>query len=698
MLLHSLFGRPVCCFRAVVTMACLAFASAVYAKPAWRPVTPEELGEKSPRISPDAPAEVLFYEVTVDDSQFPQNRRAKHYVRYKVYTPDRAIETTRMSVQETKYFASNVELYGRLTLPDGTVKEFGKEAVRERTMAKQARGSGLGGLLPTGENMREKFLVIAGVEPGSVVEFYRVDYAGFAPPFSVYVMQPGGCPTRQAEFVCSFNDDSDIISQAFALNLGDGKLTEDKKKHTVRVTAQNLPGIESEPYSVAEADRTMTVVTCYESTTGYLSTRSGMVDPPDRVDGKSAPWAFYATVLNFRSRDFGYVTKRAKALAQELTAAQKTPAEKATVIHRYVRELRQKYRSAPAPGDYSVPAMSVDDVLDLQAKPQVRRPDLEFLWLAIALYRAAGLEAEAVLLPDSDLMRFDPRMVSWLFLPHAAAVVKIDGTWTFSAPQLEEPLPFGLLPPNMQGQHGLLGLNLKQEFVSVPFPAPDKSAIVTSGALEVDRLGTLRGELKRLFTGHQAMRVRRKLEPISDFDARAKEAAAEFGFDAGSAEVTVTAIAGLDDCEVPLELKATVTWPGFATVTKDRLIIRSATMHATEVPPFVSQVRHGTVRFPFPWKSLDRYTIQVPEGFAPEAPSAPGTIDGGAIQYKLEIGYERERRRLHVRREMTSGLVEVAQGNYPQLKLWYESVARADQHEIVFTSHTPSNSTAAEKR
>ena len=51
----------------------------------WRPVSPKELGMKTPLVEPDADAEILFWEVRVDDSD-PESLVMKHYIRVKVFT------------------------------------------------------------------------------------------------------------------------------------------------------------------------------------------------------------------------------------------------------------------------------------------------------------------------------------------------------------------------------------------------------------------------------------------------------------------------------------------------------------------------------------------------------------------------------------------------------------------------------------
>src|SRR2546421_6293043 len=51
----------------------------------WRPVDPEELQLKTPKVDPDADAEAIFWEVRIDDSDM-EDLSMKHYVRVRIFT------------------------------------------------------------------------------------------------------------------------------------------------------------------------------------------------------------------------------------------------------------------------------------------------------------------------------------------------------------------------------------------------------------------------------------------------------------------------------------------------------------------------------------------------------------------------------------------------------------------------------------
>ena len=70
-------------FLSMLLFAC-TFSSISAQDKEWRPVTPAEVQQKTPKVEPDADAEAIFWEVRIDDSNL--DLVMKHYVRVKVFT------------------------------------------------------------------------------------------------------------------------------------------------------------------------------------------------------------------------------------------------------------------------------------------------------------------------------------------------------------------------------------------------------------------------------------------------------------------------------------------------------------------------------------------------------------------------------------------------------------------------------------
>jgi hypothetical protein len=145
-------------------------------KMTWRPVTPAELAETAPQIESDVPAEVVFWTIETDDSEFPTQRRITEYIRYKIFAPDKVESITRISqlaAAEGGVDMKRLELMARLTLPNGTVKEFGKDAIQERSVSRSAGEQTFLQRVFGGDDKetKEKFIAVSGVEAGAILEY-----------------------------------------------------------------------------------------------------------------------------------------------------------------------------------------------------------------------------------------------------------------------------------------------------------------------------------------------------------------------------------------------------------------------------------------------------------------------------------------------------------------------------------------------
>ena len=656
------------------------------AKPAWKPVPAEQLAGERSTLEPDAPAEVIFWSIDVNDRGFPRERVVTQYIRFKIFDPEKTDAITRVSNLEVTGSQDRTELHARLVLPNGQVRDFGREAIKERPLVQQARPAGLlGWLAGSTPSVVEKFLAVTGVERGSVLEYHLVSRDQWPRAISALPGQRDTTPVRLFEYRCQASSDTRSYGhRIFVTNGRDAVIDEDAKERTVSVRATDLPSVTVEPFSGPATDHVLTVISCYDQTTLYVIPRTGKVKLPGTVEPKHGPWAPYATLMNWVARDRGLATKRVKLLADELARGAADDLEKARRIHRHVEAQWQLCRKRDVPAHVTTfrDPNSLDDVLGWEKAPDVRVTHDDFLWLALSLYQAAGLEAHAVMLPNREVAHFDPTAVSAVFLPHVAAAIRIGGEWRFSSPHYETSHPFGMLPWQLQGQPGLLALERKQEFLRVPVSPPDHSGVLSMAAFELEADGALRGEIVRRFTGLTAAALRADLRAATDKD-RVEIARTRLGFDPKIVELTVKRTDGLDDAEKPLEIAAEMRWPDFAARTKDRIILRPSVFRAEASSSFPSSERKRPVYFPFRWHEIDRVAIRLPEGFEFETPSAPPSMAGDALRYRLQIAIEAEKRLLHVQREFLSNMITVPLANYPALKESFDRIARNDQHEMV---------------
>jgi hypothetical protein len=688
---------------ALFVFAAIACGDLFAAKTKWPAIPAEELAATRSEIEPEAPAELMLMRIDKDDSEYPRIRKSTTYRRYKIYAPDRAEDLIRTVA------ASRNWTVARLTLPNGKTTEFG-----ERDYLKQTSAAKSGAM-----TARESWLLaIPGVEPGSILEYQTERGSGTQfsdnSRFESQELQQKDLPVRRFEWTCRHVTDRDIDFRVFLVSAPTAQLTRDDKKHTISVVAENLPAIKNEPHTGPVTDYSASILLSYNSRKIELM---GGADLSVKIDRTAGPWAPLATIAYVIDQARAKQTKRVAKLATEITGKATTDLEKARLIHRAVQDLYRKYLTVPlrdrAGQSSPLFAETLDHVLDFAEKSGgPRAEDMDFFWLAVSLFRAAGLETKVILLPNRELARLDKDQVSQIFMNHIAAAVRVDGVWQFSYPLPEQTLDFnnvrtfysrinarpflsfGMLPWNLEGQEGLLVQKNKQEFVAVPFTKAAKSMEANGGVFTLDETGTLTGKPTRRLTGHAATSLRGRLL-VRDTNGQNVLALELLQADLPEAELSIVKITGIEDPEQPLEIHYELTWPGFATALSDRLLLRPAVFRRGTKPRFPATERRHPVYFRTPWQEVDRVAIRMPAGFAPETTTSPATLQGNVLYYKMRYSFDAAKRVLSADRDFSSDLIDLPVSGYPKLKSWFDGLYAGDQYEIVFLKTHVSPSPAA---
>jgi hypothetical protein len=666
------------------------------AKVTWKPIPPDELSSTAPLVEPEAPAELVLWNIEIDDRDFPEVRQVREYLRYKIFVPDKAEQATRISGLAASYDGrevGKVNLRARLVRPDGTTQEFGEESIQERSLMRSGAEQTLVHRLfgSDGVEIKEKFLAVTGIVPGAILEF-QTTYTDNQPSFIIrHTLQQNNIPVRKMEYLQKVSRDSDYNHRAFALNLpiGHANFKEDPKARTIAVTATNIPSLVHEPFDGPACDFALTVMSCYTPVNELRLTRS--VEHSVHVDEqKTGPWSTLATRMFLQEEDGSDPTERVKKLAAEITKAEATPLEKARRIHNYVQDLYLRFihlpklKNPPRPTLENL-ARSLDDVIDCEKNRESMTgiSTADFLWLAIGLYKAAGLDAHTVILPDSSFSHFDRRLIASMFLRFYCAAVRIEGKWWLSYPNSRTYLPFGMVWAMHEGQGGLLAQLGPQEFIEVPSTPAEKTVATNTGTFRLGADGSLSGEGKRRLTGHLALNLRSALRGQGEKkqNSTVRQRIVE---DFKGAEVTITKTTGLTDPDAPIEISFKLRIPNFAILTKDRIVFRPSVYRLQSSSPFPAATRQHWVQFPYAWQEIDSFTIETPPGYAPESNTAPTAAPGEVLSYRTRIAFEISKRLVHLRREFSSKVIYVPDTSYHDLKTWYDLVASGDQHELIF--------------
>jgi hypothetical protein len=352
----------------------------------------------------------------------------------------------------------------------------------------------------------------------------------------------------------------------------------------------------------------------------------------------------------------------------------------------YLNYLRKKLASRDA-GRRRV--RTLDDVIDFERKRDIGIDGTDFVWLAVGLYRAAGLNAWPVLLPDRRVATFREDFVSTMMLPNMGVAVRFDDAWHFSDPVSLHFLPFGMLAWPSEGQVGLF-VRPGGGFVKIPTTPAEESAIKNTGTLHIDEDGMLWGEISRKYTGQMALAFRERFLKAHREDADA---------DAELAEVIAQDFPGAtiegvwveeDEDEGALEITFQISVPSYAVRADERWIVRPQVCRMQAQSPFSAPVRRSAIQFPFPWAEMDELSIEMPPGFSPDNLDPPSNVRGGEVLAEnMSFTFDADTRILGVKRVFACKAVTFPVATYRELKSLFDMIATNDRYEIVFVRSAP---------
>lgn len=691
-------------WRHILTKAgiLLALAGPLGAGVEWSPVGPEDIAAVRPASDPDAPAIILSWSVNVDDSDFPEEEKIVEELRYKIFDPEKAAALTRLSALSISSGGSSVSaaLRARLTQPDGQTQAFGDEAVRETSLMQS--GAEQGGFFDklfaaATPETKEKYLAVPGLREGSILDV-RIEQRLYNLPSTwdfVFRLQKASVPVRSTRWKIRLAPRTVYKPSLLLANGGDqdAKYEIDERHNTLVVTGSNLPALVAEPFSTPVNNRSVTLFGSYAPINEMIVPVHPMARSI-RLSAEDGPWALIANRIYLLQEDGAYPESATARLERTVVAGASTDEERARRIHNYVHGLYERFRRSRRNRrqlSVATEAARITDLPEFEKYPDEQITPVDFQWLEIGLFRAAGFQADTLLLPDKEMIRFDPARASDMFVRHFASRVLVDGAWRYSMVLTPAPVCFDQLPWQFRGQSAVVVREGRQELVDIP-DAPAAATLASNvGDFALGPDGSLAGTVTQTLTGDLAYEARLRLGRVPA-ERRRAFAARGLRVALGFQGVKVRAVDGVDDPSAPVVLAYEVAVPDYAVVTGRHLILKPSFFKAHASSPFSATARRNDVEFPFKEQEIDTVTIRLPEGYALEAPSAPVSSPGKLLSYKVSIGYSKTHHFIRLTRDYLRNLDGVRAAFYPQLKGWLDRVSQSDQHELVLVKTAPAAS------
>jgi hypothetical protein len=654
----------------VRALAALAVAACLVPRPAsagttiepFRPLTSEERALDRSQLDPDADAEILDWDVRIEDDFLGNSWHSTRwtYVRVKVFTEHGRDDWTRVDLLSRLGSDLRVtELDGRTLQPDGSEVKLASREIHERTIDRL-----------DGRKVRVKSFNLPAVQVGSVIEArWKLVITN---ELTNYARLP---------FVWPLNENTPVLRVTY---------------HVKPFSSPGLPAMRNIMFHGA------TEPMVHEADGFYRFSASnvrGQRDEPDMPPGEQIrPWMllYYSdTPLEpgrywsrlgkeqwTSTRDWFRTSADIKATAAQITAGDTTEQQRLTAIydycHRVIRNL-----DTPSPDSTTEERerrKSGRTASEVLKSGMGRIDDIDHLFGALAA--AAGFEVRVLLMGRRDDMVVDPMWPDDYFLSTYAIAVKTGGEWQFYDPGN----PFvecGMLQPYEESQSGLLTDPQEPTFMVVPASPASASCTRRTGAFKLAEDGTLEGEVRIETCGHAARDRKYRLARLS-LEERRRDLVDRVHARMGDVEVSAVEIENATDPDRPVVEHCHVKIPGYAQVTGRRLFLQPAVFHKGDTPRYTDGTRRFPVMLKYAWSEMDTVLITPPDGFTVEKPEAPAPFRFGDFgRYDAALEQLADGRTLRLRRTFEFSRLSFDADEYPALKADFEKLQRRDAFTLV---------------
>lgn len=621
----------------------------------WLPIAPADLTLKDNPHSPGSAAMILYRELDIDEAKGTR----REYERIKIFR-EAGRRYGDIQILYSKQGTEIRDIQARTILPDGRIVPF-EGQIYESTIVKEK-----------GLKVLAKTFTLPEVQPGAIVEYtYRaVNKRGYWVDTSWNVQL--GMYTREARFSLRPAVPQQMGWRQYAFpyaarpeRLSDGSF---------QLEIHDMPGVVEEEYTAPEEISRAHIDFFYRS----------WFDPR----GKTTPeyWKFWSGTLDRASSEFLKKKKVLEAEASRLNAPGNSAEEKLKLI--YARALQFHNTSFdPEKTEKELKREKEKDnksVEDLVKRGTGSGWDIEQYFIGVA--RAAGFEANLVMVAGRDRSKFRPDFQDYHELTESLVSVKLPGGEMYLDPGARF-YPFGLLPWWETDAKGIRANSQAEDLVSTPAPRASEAVLTRRVAASMDGEGNLSGTLEAEFGGRRGAGLR-AAERDADKAEREKDVSEEIkGWLPAAAEVGQVSIENWEEIEAPLRVKAALRIPGYAAVAGRRLLAPITPFHMKLEHAFDSATRVNDIYFWYPWQEGDEIQIGVPEGYGVTAPAAAAPAQTDLGSYSLRVAAENPG--VHVQRTFTLNGYLYSVLSYSALRDFIRAARNSDEGQLVIEQKKP---------
>ena len=647
-------SRKLLVLSTLFIIICIVPAFSAAADDEWLPVNPADLALKDNPASPGSNAMILYRQEHTDGS----NAYSTEYYRIKIFT-EAGKKWGDVEIPFLKGRDDIKNVRARTIRPDGSIVPFTGQ-IFEKEIVKAG-----------GFKILAKTFTLPAVQPGCIIEYkYKIQHdTTFYWNISWSIQQD--LFTRDANFSIHPPYGPALYSRSFGLP--QAVRPEKQKNGDYVIQVHNIPGLTEEDYMLPEDMLRGRVEFYFKSPyqSQHQTTQQYWKDTDKLID---------SAVEKFVNKK-----NELRQVVAETTAPSDSPEVKLRKLYARVQSIRNlSYEDHTTQEWKREKLKDNNNVGDVLSRNYGYNREINDVF--IGLVRAAGLEANQVLLAPRDERMFMPNLEDASELDDDIVRVQAGGQEFFLDPAAKF-YPFGLLPWNESGVPGLLINKDGGDFVQIPQLKSSDAVLERDANLQLGADGSLSGTLEIRFTGIHASSERQE-ERTDDEAGRQKDVSKTIKYWLpATAKFEVTKMSGWDGSG-SLVITGTLTIPGYASSAGHRLLLPFTPFVAAEPRSFESATRVNSIYFHFPYQQHDDITIKLPSGYSLE--SLPQQVPGmsqGAIQYSITAAARGGT--LEVKRSLEVQGMLFGVSDYPEIRNIFGIVRNGDNEQAVLD--TPSS-------
>jgi hypothetical protein len=620
----------------------------------WQPISPEDLKMTKEPLAPSAPAIMLYRQVDRDDN----GPWETIYVRIKIFTEE-GRQFADVEIPFDKRTESIRAIQARTIHPDGSIINFGG-TIYDKPIV-QARGV----------KLLAKTFTLPDVQVGSIIEYrYKHDFAsGYV--FNSHWILSQDLFTRYAKFSL---DPYRQFAMTYSSPVGlPTDTAPPKMEHgKIRLETRNVPAFVTEEYMPPEIELKYRVDFIYQSDSDLQIEK----DP-------AVYWKKYGKKAYSRIEKFVDKRRAMTEAVSQIVAPGDTPDVKLHKIYDRVQRLRnlsfERQKSAQEADREKIKVN--DDAGDVWSHGYGDGNELALLFLA--LVRAAGIQADLVVVSTRDTHFFAERLMNPSELNSDVVLVTMNGKQQYLDPGIAL-APFGMLP---WSETAVVGLRLDKNggsWISTPAPQAGESRIERTAHLKLTGAGALEGKLTVNYTGQQAL-WRRQEEMLEDDADRRQflENTLKADIPSGS-EVELTNRPDWDGTSSALTAEYDLKVPGWAAAAGQRALLPMGLFGAKDKNAFVHAMRAYPIYFSFPYETADDITIELPDNLQVSTVPKPHSLDRTTLVF-LESA-EGNDNSLTLHRNLSVKLTLVSTKFFAAIQDFFQNVRSGDDEQVILTA------------